>query len=182
MNRVDGNTLKRQIEAINTLINQELFDCRLEEPDHGIGCEVHVYQHGGSNSEPTFCKLETFREYAQGKLWAWGITHTLMTYVTISGFENASGRLLQDVRYDVEVALEMMGPGWQARSFRCPKCGHKSAIVPPQPREREDSRCTTLVQSFTCPDCGHEGTKFWTDGMTQIMDVLNNNMNVTPQV
>ena len=182
MKRVDAITLKKQIEAINTLINQEVFDCRLEEPDHGIGCEVHVHRHGGSNTEPTFYRIETFREYAQGKVWVQAITHTLMTYVTLSSFENASGRLLQDVRYDVEVALEMMGPGWQARSFRCPKCGHKSAIVPPQPREREDSRCTTLVQSFTCPDCGHEGTKFWTDGMTQIMDVLNNNMNVTPQV
>tara|TARA_R100001126_G_C4775095_1_gene124348 strand:- start:69 stop:617 length:549 start_codon:yes stop_codon:yes gene_type:complete len=182
MKRVDATTLKKQIEAINTLINQEVFDCRLEEPYHGIGCEVHVYKHGGSNTEPRFRRIERFREYAAGKAWVWAITHTIMTYTSLHPFEHTSGRILQDAEFHVDVAIDLMRPRHAARLVACPECNFDSYIEPPKPREAEDSKCTTLEQSFTCPACGHEGTRVWTDGMTQIMDVLNNNMNVTPQV
>ena len=108
-----------------------------------------------------------------------------MTYTSLHPFEHTSGRILQDVEFHVDVAIDLMRTGsirrprHAARLFNCPKCDLASYIEPPKPREAEDSRCTTLEQSFTCPACGYEGTKIFIDGMAQIMDVLNNNMNVT---
>ncbi len=177
----DANTLKKQIEAINALVNQEVFDCRLEEPDHGTGFEVHVYRHEGPAIDREFNKIQTFREYGEGNAWIHGYTYTLTMNAGISYFENASGRLVPDVSFRIPVANDLMDSWHNARTIKCPDCGRESYVEAPRP---EDANWTTMRQSFTCPDdeCGHEGVKVWTDGMTQIMEYLKNRIDVTPQV